>query len=56
MDEDLPLFTHSRWERFLAAMVIFGGGDNQLSINSTKRKFDELIEKTLINEVSLEQF
>ena len=36
--------THSRWEKFPSAMVITGGGSNDLSINFAKRKLDELVD------------
>ncbi|CAI8591639.1 unnamed protein product [Vicia faba] len=39
-----PLSTHNRWENFPSAMVINGGGFNDLTINSAKRKLDELVD------------
>ena len=39
-----PLTTHSRWEYFPSAMVINGGGFSDLTINSAKRKLDELVD------------
>ena len=35
---------HSRWEKFPSAMVITGGGFNDIFINSEKRKLGELVD------------
>ena len=39
-----PLSIHRRWENFPSAMVINGGGFNDLTINSAKRKLDDLVD------------
>ena len=54
--EDEPLSTHSRWEKFPSAMVITGGGFNDLFVNSAKRKLDELVDAAPAQEVTLERF
>ena len=43
-DIEEPLTMHSRWERFPSAMVINGGGFNDITINSAKRKLDEMVD------------
>ena len=48
--------THSRWEKFSSSMVISGGGFNDIIVNSTKRKLDELVDTALIWAVTLERF
>ena len=50
-----PLFMHSRWENFPSAMVINGGGFNDLTINSTKRKLDELVDTAPPQTVTFER-
>ena len=39
-----PLTTHSRWEYFPSAMVINDDRFNDLTINSARRKLDELVD------------
>ena len=46
---------HSRWERFLFAMVINGGGFNDISINSAKRKLDELVDAAPLQALTFER-
>ena len=48
IEDDEPMFTHSIWEKFPFAMVIFGGGYIGFFVNSMKRKFNELIDAALI--------
>ena len=43
-DIEEPLSMHSRWERLPSTMVINGGGFNDITINSVKRKLDELVD------------
>ena len=47
--------THSRWEHFPSAMVINGGGFNDLTINSAKRKLDELVDTAPPQTVTFEK-
>ena len=53
--EEEPLSMHSRWEKFPSAMVITYGGFNDISINSAKKKLDELADAAPIQAVSFEK-
>ena len=55
-EDEEPLFIYSRWEKFPSTMVISGGGFNDISVNSAKRKLYELIDVTPIQVVTLERF
>ena len=46
---------HSRWENFPSSMVINGGGFNDFTINSAKRKLDELVDTTPPQTVTFER-
>ena len=50
-----PLSMHSRWENFPSAMVINGGGFTDLTINSEKRKLNELVDEAPPQTVSFER-